>query len=92
MSQVTHAPPRNQQTDTHSIDLKAEVRKTHFQLGSTSPNYVSHTVGTLIEHPISKEQVLESEKNKHAQLEKNRKANFKLPNQKYIQTEQTTYK
>jgi hypothetical protein len=74
------------------MDIKKEVRKTHFILGNNQPTYVSHSGGTLVEFPITKEQVLQTEKSKQDQIDRNRKANFTLPQHKNTPMEQSSYK
>ena len=38
-----------------TLDIKTEVHKTHFNLGSSKLDYVSYAGGTMVEHPITKE-------------------------------------
>lgn len=60
-------------------DIKNEVQKTHFNLGTSKLDYVSYTGGTMIEHPITKESVLETGKNRKQAIESMRNANFRIP-------------
>ena len=42
---------KNKPFDTsNQSDIKNEVQKTHFNLGSSKLDYVSYTVGTMVEH------------------------------------------
>ena len=41
----------------NSKELQHEVRKSHFQLGSEKTNFVSQAGGSLVHHPITKEEV-----------------------------------
>lgn len=50
-------------------DMKTEVQKTHFNLGNNKLDYVSYAGGTMIEHPISKEDVIRTGKNRKAAIE-----------------------
>lgn len=50
-------------------DIKNEVQKTHFNLGNTKLDYISYTGGTMVEHLITKEQVLETDKNRKMAVE-----------------------
>ena len=61
------------------VDMKSEVQKTHFNLGTNKLDYVSYTGGTMIEHPITKESVLETNKNRKSAIESMRSANFRIP-------------
>ena len=64
-----------------TLDLKTEVQKTHFNLGSSKLDYVSYAGGTMVEHPITSGMVLDNDKNRKAAIEQMRTANFKIPNQ-----------
>ena len=75
-----------------TLDLKTEVQKTHFNLGSSKLDYVSYAGGTMVEHPITPGMVIETDKNRKAAIEQMRTANFKLPNQQVLKTGQSTYK
>lgn len=68
-------------TAENTLDIKTEVQKTHFNLGSSKLDYVSYAGGTMIEHPITKEQVIETDKNRKLAIEQMRNANFKIPTQ-----------
>ena len=46
----------------------------------------------MIEHPITPDGMYKVEANRKNQIDKMRKANFKLPYQKDLQTEKSTYK
>lgn len=74
------------------IDMKTEVQKTHFNLGTSKLDYVSFTGGTMVEHQITPGMVIETDKNRKAAIEQMRNANFKLPNQQVLRTGQSTYK
>ena len=50
-------------------DIKNEVQKTHFNLGSSKLDYISYTGGTMVEHLITKEQVYETDKNRKQAVE-----------------------
>mmetsp|Transcript_7755 Transcript_7755/g.13011 ORF Transcript_7755/g.13011 Transcript_7755/m.13011 type:complete len:176 (-) Transcript_7755:777-1304(-) len=78
--------------DKEAFDIKKDTRKTHFQLGNSQPNYLSHAGNTLVEHLITKESVMQTELNRNNQINKMRQANFKLPYQKNMNIEQSTYK
>ena len=49
--------------------MKTEVQKTHFNLGTNKLDYVSYAGGTMIEHPISKEDVIRTDKERKAAKE-----------------------
>ena len=51
-------------TPENQTDLKSEVQKTHFNLGTSKLDYVSYTGGTMVEHMITKESVYETDKNR----------------------------
>lgn len=74
------------------VDMKSEVQKTHFNLGTNKLDYVSYTGGTMIEHPITKESVLETNKNRKSAIESMRSANFRIPTQHVLKTGVSTYK
>lgn len=74
------------------IDMKAEVQKTHFNLGTSKLDYVSYAGGTMVEHQITPGMVIETDKNRKAAIEQMRNANFKIPNQQVLKTGQSTYK
>ena len=80
---------KNQPT---TYDLKTEVQKTHYNLGTNKLDYVSYAGGTMIEHPISKEDVLKTDKNRKAAIEQMRVANFKIPTEQILKTGKSTYK
>ena len=44
--------------------MKAEVRKSHFHLGNNEVQYVSTAGNTLVEYPITKEEVREKTQNR----------------------------
>ena len=73
-------------------DMKTEVQKTHFNLGTNKLDYVSYAGGTMIEHPISKEDVIRTDKNRKAAIEQMRVANFKIPTEQILKTGSSTYK
>jgi hypothetical protein len=71
---------------------RAEIQKTHFNLGTTKLDYVSYAGGTMIEHPITKESLIETDKNRKQAIDQMRTANFKIPNQQNLATGKSTYK
>lgn len=79
-------------TPSGTIDMKSEVQKTHFNLGTNKLDYVSYTGGTMVEHPITKESVLETNKNRKSAIEQMRNANFRIPTQHVLKTGVSTYK
>ena len=79
-------------TPEPTLDMKAEVQKTHFNLGTSKLDYVSYAGGTMIEHPITKEEVHNNLKNRKMAIEQMRNANFKLPTQQVLKTGASTYK
>lgn len=68
------------------------MRKAHFDLGSHNLEYETTAGTNLVPHTITQKQVVESDANRRAQIDQMRRANFKLPNQKSLRTETSTYK
>ena len=73
-------------------EMKREIQKTHFSLGTNETDYVTNTGHTLVEHPITKEDVLINGKNRLKAIEQMRNANFKLPNENILKTGASSYK
>lgn len=72
---------KGSKTVDNTLDIKTEVHKTHFNLGTSKLDYVSYAGGTMVEHPITTEQVIQEGNNRAKAIEQMRNANFKLPTQ-----------
>lgn len=45
-------------TEADMIDMNKDTRKSHFQFGNAETDYVSHAEGTLVQHPITSENMI----------------------------------
>ena len=72
--------------------MKKDVRATHFNLGNTKTSYISHAGNTMIEPPITQESVIAAELKRKDQIDRMRKANFRLPNQRELITGESIQK
>ena len=73
-------------------ELQKDLRMHHFNMGNTAISYVSHAGNTMVEHPITTDQIHKQGAQMVLQKENMRKANFKLPYTQDNKTEQSTYK
>lgn len=73
-------------------DPAAQKGESHFNLGNEKTLYKSQASHTMVEHSITTKNVHDIETNRRQQRNNMRKANFKIPYQRCMDTEETTYK
>jgi hypothetical protein len=78
---------KNKVDHSQMNELRKDLRTSHFHMGNNATSYVSHAGGTMVEHPITTDQIHKMGANRQNERDRMRKANFKLPYTQDIKTE-----